>query len=60
MRRPGGTDLLRRFRKATGLTAVDYCQRLSVGKAREMLPFGTLPVEAIAWDVGYRDPGAFP
>jgi len=25
-----------------------------------MLPFGTLPVEAIAWDVGYRDPGAFP
>ncbi len=50
---------LRRFRKATGTTAIDYCQRLRVGKAREMLQFGTLPVEAIAWEVGYGDPGAF-
>ncbi len=50
---------LRRFRKATGLTAVDYCQRLRVGKAREMLQFATLPIEAIAWEVGYGDPGAF-
>jgi transcriptional regulator GlxA family with amidase domain len=50
---------LRRFRKATGLTAVDYCQRLRVGKARELLQFGTQPIAAIAWDVGYGDPGAF-
>lgn len=50
---------LRRFRKATGLTAVDYCQRLRVGRAREMLQFGNLAVDAIAWDVGYSDPGAF-
>jgi transcriptional regulator GlxA family with amidase domain len=50
---------LRRFRKATGLTAIDYCQRLRVGKAREMLQFSTSPIEAIAWHVGYGDPGAF-
>lgn len=50
---------LRRFRKATGRTAVDYCQRLRAGKAREMLQFTTLPVEAIAWNVGYSDAGAF-
>lgn len=50
---------LRRFRKATGFTAIDYCQRLRVGRAREMLQFSTLPIEAIAWEVGYSDPGAF-
>jgi transcriptional regulator GlxA family with amidase domain len=50
---------LRRFRKATGMTAIDYCQRLRVGKAREFLQFSTKPVEAIAWEVGYGDVGAF-
>lgn len=50
---------LRRFRKATGLTAVDYCQRLRVGKACEMLQFTTQPAEAVAWQVGYTDAGAF-
>ncbi|MFM0040205.1 GlxA family transcriptional regulator [Paraburkholderia strydomiana] len=50
---------LRRFRKATGLTAIDYCQRLRVGKAREMLQFSNLPAETIAWEVGYGDAGAF-
>ena len=50
---------LRRFRKATGLTAVDYCQRLRIGRARELLQFGALPIEAIAWQVGYGDPKAF-
>lgn len=50
---------LRRFRKATGHTAVDYCQRLRVGKAQELLQFGSLPAEQIAWEVGYGDPGAF-
>lgn len=50
---------LRRFQKATGMTTTEYCQRLRVGKAREMLQFGRLPVERIAWDVGYGDTGAF-
>jgi len=50
---------LRRFRKATGLTAIDYCQRLRVGKARELLQFGSMSVDMIAWEVGYGDPSAF-
>ncbi|MEM5341310.1 GlxA family transcriptional regulator [Paraburkholderia azotifigens] len=50
---------LRRFRKATGLTPIDYCQRVRVGRAREMLQFGNLAIDAIAWEVGYGDPGAF-
>lgn len=50
---------LRRFRKATGLTSTEYCQRLRVAKAQELLQFGTLAVDRIAWEVGYADPGAF-
>lgn len=50
---------LRRFQKATGMTTREYCQRLRVGKAREMLQFGRLPVDRIAWEVGYGDPGTF-
>lgn len=39
---------LRRFQKATGLTTTEYCQRLRVGRARELLQFGTLSVDRIA------------
>lgn len=50
---------LRRFQKATGMTTTEYCQRLRVGRAREMLQSSQLPLERIAWDVGYSDAGAF-
>ncbi len=50
---------LRRFRKATGLTTSDYCQRLRVAKAQELLQFTTRSVDVVAVDVGYNDPGAF-
>lgn len=50
---------LRRFQKATGLTATEYAQRLRVAKAQELLQFGQQPVERVAWEVGYSDPGAF-
>lgn len=50
---------LRRFQRATGMTATDYAQRLRVTKAKEFLQFGRKPVERIAWEVGYSDPGAF-
>ncbi|WP_121634491.1 GlxA family transcriptional regulator [Tropicibacter alexandrii] len=50
---------LRRFQKATGLTTTDYAQRLRIAKAQEMLQFGRLPVERIAWEMGYSDAGSF-
>jgi len=50
---------LRRFQKATGMTTTDYCQNLRVGRARELLQFGTLSIERVAWEVGYNDTGAF-
>lgn len=49
----------RRFQSATGLTATDYAQRLRVAKAQELLQFGLQPIDSIALDVGYADPGAF-
>ena len=51
--------LLRRFQKATGMTTTEYCQRLRVGRARELLEFGNASIERVAWEVGYSDPGAF-
>ncbi|MCP1240253.1 GlxA family transcriptional regulator [Acetobacter lovaniensis] len=50
---------LRRFQKATGLTATDYAQRLRVAKAQELLQFGQLAIERVGWEVGYSDTGAF-
>lgn len=55
----GERTFLRRFQKATGMTSTEYCQRLRVGLARELLQFGNLPIERVAWEVGYSDPGAF-
>jgi transcriptional regulator GlxA family with amidase domain len=51
--------LLRRFQKATGLTTTEYCQRLRVGRARELLQSSPLAADQVAWEVGYADAGAF-
>lgn len=50
---------LRRLQKATGMTATEYCQRVRVARAREMLQTSNVPLERIAWEVGYIDPGSF-
>jgi len=50
---------LRRFRKATELNPTEYCQRLRVGKAREMLELTSRTIDQVAWDVGYEDTSSF-
>ena len=50
---------LRRFQKATGMTSTEYCQRLRVARARELLRSARLSIDRVAWEVGYADPGAF-
>ncbi len=55
----GERTFLRRFHKATGLKPTEYCQRLRVGKAREILEFTNKAIEKIAWAVGYEDPSSF-
>lgn len=55
----GERTFLRRFQKATGLNPTRYLQLLRIGKAREALETSALPLEQIAWRVGYNDAGAF-
>ena len=50
---------LRRFLKATGLTATDYRQRLRVARSQDLLRNTTAKAEQIGWEVGYTDPSAF-
>lgn len=50
---------LRRFQKATGLKPAAYLQLLRIGRARFLLERGDMTQEAIAWEVGYADVGAF-
>ncbi len=51
--------LLRRFRRATGLKPLEYCQHLRVGKAREMLEFTSQRMQQVARAIGYEDYGSF-
>lgn len=50
---------LRRFKKATTLKPTEYCQRLRIGKSREMLESTRQSIEKISWAVGYEDPASF-
>lgn len=52
-------SFVRRFAKATGLTPLDYVQALRLEAAKQMLEGSTLPVEAIANEVGYEDSSFF-
>ena len=60
-RRAGLTErsLLRRFRKATGQTPVDYIQTLRVEEAKQMLETTDAPIEEIAAEVGYTETSSF-
>lgn len=52
-------SLLRRFRKATGQTPVDYIQTLRIEEAKQMLEATDMPVEDIAAEVGYTETSSF-
>ena len=41
------------------MTSTEYCQRLRVARARELLLSARLSIDRVAWEVGYADPGAF-
>uniref|UniRef100_A0A6P4FHL4 HTH-type transcriptional regulator CdhR-like n=1 Tax=Drosophila rhopaloa TaxID=1041015 RepID=A0A6P4FHL4_DRORH len=46
---------LRRFHTATSLTPLAYLQHLRVEKGRDLLETTPLPLDQIAWEVGYQD-----
>jgi transcriptional regulator GlxA family with amidase domain len=49
----------RRFASATGLTPLDYVQRLRIEDAKRRLERTDLSVDEISWRVGYEDPAFF-
>jgi transcriptional regulator GlxA family with amidase domain len=49
----------RRFRAATGRSAIDYVVNLRIEEAKQALESEETPVDDIAWEVGYQDPAAF-
>ncbi len=49
----------RRFSAATGLTPLDYVQRLRVEDAKRRLERTDVPVDEISWRVGYEDAAFF-
>lgn len=52
-------NFIRRFKSATGLSPVDYLQRLRVRAARRLLEEGELGVQEVSQAVGYEDPAYF-
>lgn len=49
----------RRFRRATGVTPLEYVQRLRVEDAKRRLERTEATIEDIGWTVGYEDPAFF-
>lgn len=49
----------RRFQSVTGYAPLDYVQSLRIEEAKQMLETTDAPIEDIAAEVGYREPGAF-
>jgi transcriptional regulator GlxA family with amidase domain len=49
----------RRFTAATGLTPIDYVQRLRVEDAKRRLERTDAPVDEVSWRVGYEDAAFF-
>jgi transcriptional regulator GlxA family with amidase domain len=51
--------LKRRFKAATGATLIGYAQNLRIEEAKRLLETGAAPVDVIAAEVGYENPGFF-
>ena len=52
-------NFIRRFKKATGNTPIEYIQRVKVERAKKAFETGESSVQEIMFEVGYEDLGAF-
>ena len=51
--------LLRRFASATGMAPIEYCRRVRIARARELLEGGDTSQKQIAESLGYKDVASF-
>jgi transcriptional regulator GlxA family with amidase domain len=51
--------LLRRFARATGMTPIEYCRRIRIARARELLEGGDTSQKQIAESLRYKDVASF-
>lgn len=51
--------LLRRFASATGMTPIEYCRRVRIARARELLEGGSTSQKKIAQSLGYKGVASF-
>jgi transcriptional regulator GlxA family with amidase domain len=51
--------LLRRFANATGMTPIEYCRRVRIARACELLEGGKISQKQIAQTLGYNDVASF-
>jgi transcriptional regulator GlxA family with amidase domain len=49
-------SFVRRFKKATGMSPIEYVHRLRLEEAKQMLEAGDDSIDAVAAEVGYQDP----
>lgn len=55
----GKRTMIRRFKRATGDTPLEYVQRIRVEKAKRYLETTSKTFSEITWDVGYHDISSF-
>lgn len=51
--------LARRFKQETGMTISEYQKKLRLDQAKYLLKTDNLPIEEIAWSIGYQDASYF-
>ncbi len=51
--------LLRRFASATGMSPIEYCRRVRIARAREVLEGGETSQKELAESLGYKDVASF-
>jgi len=54
-----GRNFLRRFKKATSNTPLEYIQRVKIETAKKRLESSTLNIQEVMHGIGYNDEKAF-
>ena len=55
----GLRSFMRRFKKATGDTPLNYLQRVRIETAKELLSNSSLSIDQVGYRVGYEDASYF-